>query len=268
MNFSALKTTMSRVLARLKTSRRKRGALGTLRVAAGEGAYLLRYRYREWRFDRSLGVNTRNTEGPGTRARIFNGIESEARHSVTGFGPTDPAVLVELLESLPIRHEDFAFVDIGSGKGRALLIASNWPFRQILGVELSAELDAVARRNLSDRRGRPPRCQDIRTVSADATTHPLPAGPVLLFLNNPFRQEGLERFLASVESSWRASPRPIFILYLIPRLASVFEKFALFQRVKSSRDYFFLYKTRDPEPPSEDAVPFDSSQARSGGQRM
>ena len=46
--------------------------------------------------------------------------------------------------ALHLDFQDFNFVDIGSGKGRALLLASDYPFREIIGIELSPELDRVA----------------------------------------------------------------------------------------------------------------------------
>src|SRR5712671_3243440 len=41
----------------------------------------------------------------------------------------------QLLESLDIRHELYSFIDFGCGKGRALLLASRFPFKEIIGVE-------------------------------------------------------------------------------------------------------------------------------------
>ena len=58
----------------------------------------------------------------------------------TGYAPTMPSALTQALAPLPIQHQDFTFIDIGCGKGRALLIAAQFPFRHLLGVEISTEL--------------------------------------------------------------------------------------------------------------------------------
>src|SRR5260370_7849645 len=84
--------------ATLAKSRRKRGILGTVRVALRYGSYLLRLRYREWQFDRRLGVYTRGTEGFANRERILQGIQSDSKDAATGFGPSDPTVLLHLLQ--------------------------------------------------------------------------------------------------------------------------------------------------------------------------
>jgi hypothetical protein len=241
--FTAFRVKAARFSATVAKSRRKRGILGTVRVALRYGSHLLRSRYREWRFDRRLGVHTRGTEGFANRERILQGIQSDSKDGVTGFGPTDPAIIADVLGSLDIRHEDYVFVDVGSGKGRVILIASDWPFKRVVGVELSRELHEKALENIRNRRGSAPKCGGIETVSGDATQFPLPNGPVCLFLHNPFRLEQvMEKFLSNVERCWRESPRPIWVLYLNPILDSVFEKFPLFERVPAPRHYCSLHR--------------------------
>jgi hypothetical protein len=44
------------------------------------------------------------------------------------YQPSPVETCDELFASLPIRHEDFTFIDIGAGKGRVLLFASRFPF--------------------------------------------------------------------------------------------------------------------------------------------
>src|SRR5918996_1296859 len=59
-----------------------------------------------------------------------------------------PKFLFELLSSLDIDYPSYTFVDIGSGKGRVLLIASEFPFAEIIGVEFAKELHEIAAQNI------------------------------------------------------------------------------------------------------------------------
>src|SRR2546430_8863932 len=43
--------------------------------------------------------------------------------------------------------EDDVFIDFGSGKGRVLFVAAHYPFRKVIGVELSAKLNQIASSN-------------------------------------------------------------------------------------------------------------------------
>lgn len=76
----------------------------------------------------------------------------------------------------------FAFVDLGSGKGKALMLAANYPFREIIGVELSPRLHAIAQSNLQkigDSR--------IRVYCEDARSFLFPS-PSVIYLYNPFER--------------------------------------------------------------------------------
>jgi hypothetical protein len=95
-------------------------------------------------------------------------------------------VFLATISGLPITHEDFLFIDLGSGKGRALLIATRYPFAEIMGIELSPTLHTVACRNIEKYNDDSKRCQNVRSICADAGTFDLPLENLVLYLFNPF----------------------------------------------------------------------------------
>lgn len=113
----------------------------------------------------------------------------------------------------------FSFIDLGCGKGRALLLASRHPFQQILGVELDPALACIAQQNL--RRFTAPwqQCHHLRVLHADATTVDLPLTPIVLFLYNPFLAPVLRRVLRRLERSLQHQPRELWLLYVNPEAA-------------------------------------------------
>src|SRR5579863_4590016 len=106
------------------------------------------------------------------------------------YQPTDPALFREMLDALAeqarISLSDFTFVDLGSGKGRTLLMASDYPFRRILGVELLPALHQIAEENLKKYSSESQKCFQLESICADAIDFPFPAEPTLLYLFNPF----------------------------------------------------------------------------------
>src|SRR5579883_1856526 len=62
------------------------------------------------------------------------------------YAASQPSIIRAALRALP-PLEGFTFIDLGCGKGRALIVATEFPFRAICGIEYSDELAAVARRN-------------------------------------------------------------------------------------------------------------------------
>lgn len=87
-----------------------------------------RRRYGDSEYDWDYNVNTTSAT-LNWRDRLLGRFHSP-------YQPTEPALFKEMLESLNIDFQEFTFIDIGSGKGRALLMAADYPFRHILGVEL------------------------------------------------------------------------------------------------------------------------------------
>ncbi len=146
---------------------------------------------------------------------------SEAsQYWVTGYYGIAPSVFTAALEKLALDWPRFTFVDIGCGKGRAMLLAMRFPFRAILGVELSRELVDIANRNIAAftapwRQSNVP----VEAVAADATEFPVPAGPLLLFLYHPFAAPVMKRFLAHLASAAGSEAREIYLLYANPELA-------------------------------------------------
>jgi hypothetical protein len=75
-----------------------------------------RSRYGDMDYDWEQRVDT--TAGSlGWRERLLGVFHSP-------YQPTDPAEFREMMKALPIDFREFTFVDIGSGKGRTLLMAA------------------------------------------------------------------------------------------------------------------------------------------------
>jgi SAM-dependent methyltransferase len=127
----------------------------------------------------------------------------------TAYYGISPSTLHAALERLPDPLGPCTFVDLGCGKGRALLVAAAFHFAAILGVELSAELCAVARRNTASN-------SRIRVEQADALAVTYPAGPLVVYLYHPFLAPRLRRVLRNLERQLRASPRPALVLMANP----------------------------------------------------
>lgn len=117
----------------------------------------------------------------------------------------------KLLRSLGIRHEEFTFVDFGSGKGRILLLASELPFKHVIGVEFGSELHACAQRNISVYRNSI--AKKVESMLCDATQFNIPPGNVVLYFFNPFNEIVLAKVLDNILSSLKEQPRRALVIY-------------------------------------------------------
>jgi len=196
---------------------------------------------RDVEFDRSWGVHTCGRVTPNKSdvvgANWVHGAEYQG---------SNPVALEEVLRELPIPYDQFTFVDLGSGKGRALLVAARFPFRRILGVEYSAPLNDIAQRNLSCFPPAALRCPEIAVVCADAASVPIPDGPLVLFLFNPFERPVMTAVVDNVVTSFQQQPRRILVLYSNPVCADVWRNARGFQEIPSSRKWLAMYDTQRP----------------------
>lgn len=139
-----------------------------------------------------------------------------------------------LLASLDIDYSQFDFVDIGSGKGRVLMIASDWPFRSIAGVEISKPLCAVAEKNLQVYSSRTQKCGNISVRCMDATQFQIEAKNTVYHFYHPFQVDILKPILEKIASTFRGSDKKVYIAYIwmqLPELFPVFEGLG-FKRVR------------------------------------
>lgn len=161
---------------------------------------------------------------------------------LTAYYGVAPSILKGLLDiwldrTAPQPIERTVFLDVGAGKGRAMLLASQYPFLRVDGIELSPVLAEIATHNIEIWR-RDPAAHALAPLNlycADATKHPLPVCPVLAFLFHPFELPVLRRFVRRVERSVTAYPRPFDLLYANAEHDSLLDRHPAFTRLWTGR---------------------------------
>ncbi len=201
-------------------------------------------RYTDWhseRFDRRYGVDTH------TRLMLANlTLEKSLEENLwDGWrtGPICPDFFREIMRQVRVPRDTWTFLDVGAGKGRALILAHQEGFRKVMALEFSAELIETAKRNVAQYKARTGADLHIEWAHADATTFDYPLGPSVLFLNNPFPGPVALGTLERIERSLRAHPRPLKLVYRRPRAEAVarLETSPLF-RPSVSTPYWVIYE--------------------------
>lgn len=158
-------------------------------------------------------------------------IESPYREQGVRYQASSPDLIRAAIENLPIQPGEFVYVDIGSGKGRTLLVASEYPFRRVIGVEFSPELNAVAAENIRKYQGLKRKCNDVSSVCADAANWEFPAENTMFFLYNPFGEDVLRRMLVNLKTSLTRNDREIYMVYSHPIFAHLLDDSDFLQRI-------------------------------------
>ena len=154
-------------------------------------------------FDLRYGTDT----GGYTSSAELHGNTLSSLYTTAYWGIA-PSAFSSALSSLKINFGEFTFVDVGCGKGRAILVAAQFPFRGLFGVEIDPELCVIARANLTLR---PELADRASIVNEDAVSVTYPDGPLVIFMFHPFLAPVLRRVLANLEKQLRDSPRTTYL---------------------------------------------------------
>jgi len=139
------------------------------------------------------------------------------RHNTAYYGVA-PSVLQGLIvrwrRSRPVAPIDgFTFIDFGAGMGRAVMLAAELPFRDVVGVEINPMLARIARKNLAVWRASGRACAPMRIECRDAAEFRFPAGPCVAFLFNPFGAPVMRRLLKQVSETFAGRAGQFDLLY-------------------------------------------------------
>jgi SAM-dependent methyltransferase len=216
---------------------RQRGAATTIGKFLGELWGFLRdstpeqrrRRYGDVAYDWDHRVDTTSAT-VAWRSRLLGVFHS-------AYQPTEPGLFHEMLASLGIDFVGYTFIDLGSGKGRTLLMASEYPFRRIVGVELLPELHRVAAENAKKYASETQHCFQLEPVCGDAREFHFPEEPTVLYLFNPLPEPGLASVIGHLEQSLRHDPRPVFVLYHNPLLEGVLLASPALQKMGGTHQY-------------------------------
>lgn len=183
-------------------------------------------------------------------------------HLVAPYETTSEAAVRAALDGLDIDFARFVFVDLGCGKGKPLMIAASYPFRRLVGVDISPTCVCVARRNITRYRPETIDPSRVELVVADVEDFELPGEPLVVYLYNPFPAPVLTRVVAKLEASIRQRPRDVVIVYVNPRALGVVGRSRLFERVPTIADRMPM--AAEGTRPYEQAAVFVTRASRTG----
>jgi SAM-dependent methyltransferase len=185
------------------------GSRGKLRTLY----YYLVSDFRGILFDILNGVDTRGQILVGTL-----NLPSDLQPHAVRYRATRIRTFLTSIRALPIRdYSEYSFIDFGSGKGRCLLLATQFGFRSITGIELSPLLCEQASKNIRAWSKRHPHGNNgIMVQCCDAAKATLPEGKTVYFFYNPFDAEIMQKVIGRIPSIYES-----FVVYINPQYESV-----------------------------------------------
>lgn len=130
-------------------------------------------------------------------------------------------LLENVFTRLRSMHMGNKIVDIGCGKGRALVVAVHYGFNQVTGVDFAEELCKEAAGNCRKLLPQFP-ALNYQVIHADAATYPFEADMDVIYFFNPFDQVIMQQVLNNILASLRKNPRLLYIIYINPQYKKLF----------------------------------------------
>lgn len=204
-----------------------------------ESAMLVRG-YLEYRREKLFGSRVDRKYGSETGGRIpLERLQIDSPNVKVGvqYEPVSELYFRRMLRAVDLQPHTYAFVDLGSGKGRALLMAAEYPFTRYVGIDFSPELHEIAERNVERYKARTGSTQSFELRVGDAAGFEFPPEPVALHLFNPFGEPVLRQVLHRLAASLRESPRSVLVFYKNPQHRRLFDEASFLSRVKATSQY-------------------------------
>lgn len=207
------------------------------------------FNYLAWRlhrleddhFDARYDIDTRQGDGAYLH-QIAMDIEASAKCAVP-YEAVQLHMFRRMVGEISLDRSQYSFVDLGSGKGRAVFLAAKAGFSRVIGVELSSEIHRTALANLSAFTRKEKAGQNIHLVCQDAIDYEFPSQNLVLFLYNPFFGEVMQAMVRNLSRFLTQQDKDLFILYRNPQCADLFDQLPELEVIASTRSYR-IYRKR------------------------
>jgi hypothetical protein len=163
----------------------------------------------EMKGERIYGISTTGIDD------LSKSVSANDREHASIYQPVNYYTAEMLMNQLDKNDVKGAFLDIGCGRGRLLAIAASYGFKNIIGIDFSAQLchEAIGQsykieENYPD--------AAITVECEDARTYEIPNEVSVIFMFNPFDDLVMNDFLTCVRKTLDDYPRKIKILYANP----------------------------------------------------
>ncbi|VAX03820.1 hypothetical protein MNBD_ALPHA03-1344 [hydrothermal vent metagenome] len=206
----------------IRASSKKRGFFYSLRIAVAELS-----------FDFTYQTDTITIQSVAEMSDVADEDKANAVH----YQPSYVWIIARMFKILsPLTKKRGTFVDLGSGKGRVMMVAALQGYCPIIGVEFSKSLTRICENNIENFKRKSKNTSQFETITMNVINYEIPLDTSVVFLGNPFNEHIMKDVLTQIDGSLQESPRDIYIAYFNPLYTEIFLK----------NNYQLLTEEKDP----------------------
>jgi hypothetical protein len=173
-------------------------------------------------------------------------IHGDHRAQGHEYRPTPHFVFKWALAAIEDDPSRLSFVDYGAGKGRVLLLASQYPFAEIGGIEFAEELHDNATMNIAQFSRSRMKCRNVECMLEDVTGVKVPDGEAIHYFFNPFEPEIFAEVLRGIVASYHAKPRRLYLILIDMDVAEMVHRTGVFQEAQLPSAERFMARVLSP----------------------
>jgi hypothetical protein len=235
---------ISELASKIWTRVRRDGVYVASRYYVGASIHGAHYLVYDSRWDKCDACRTSGAITPEPSDLVGEtGPPEKARYQAMARQP-----LIWALKALHLDTSEFGFVDYGAGRGRSMLTAARFPFREVIGVEFSRTLHQEACENIRKYPREYLACTDIASFHTNALDFEFPEGDWIAFLFNPFTEDILQRVAQRIVECARSSRGRIYVVFANSDRLPMLRKIPGLKRIHPSGPHAWLLKTLSPVP--------------------
>ncbi len=192
-------------------------------------------RYLFWLHERVLDASTEQLFFKSTKDPVpLKGLTIRGPNRAHGhdYKPSPCSLFEWTMGAIDYDFSRLTFVDYGAGKGRVLLLASQYPFAAVGGIEFAEELHDDAVMNIAQYPRSRMKCRNVECVLEDATTIGPPEGESVNYFFNPFSREAFAEVLHNLVVSYRQRPRRLYLILVDPIATDLVDQSGVFSRLE------------------------------------
>ncbi len=200
-------------------------------------------RYNPWLalfalIDEIIGEHHYHLHTTGFEQLEFNQPLSLPAFYAYGYLPANYRLLEKVFKKINTCTHNGSFLNIGCGKGRAMMVAAHFGFTNIKGIDIAEQFCEHARSEWKKKASIFLNTR-LQIICTDASQYIIAPQIQTIFLYNPFQQPLIDLLITRIDESIRKNSRTIYLIYLNPLYKQRFIN-AGFKEIYKTNRFFFL----------------------------
>lgn len=134
------------------------------------------------------------------------------KKNLQSYEPAGYEIIDKLINIIEVDFSESTFLDYGCGKGRAVIVAAQYPFNKIIGIDLSDNLTDIAKHNVVIMKHKV--ASSVNIINIDAIDYQIPDCVNIVYFFNPFVGEILDNIINNIFISYHRAPRKLYVLFI------------------------------------------------------